>query len=232
MIKVKNTMKSRIFLIIILFISSFSHAEDYQYQYFNKKKKHTPFSDYIPKSRLHYQTVPHYLEDYYELYGMKQYYNQNTLRKNIAKLKTALSCKFRHPSMALVKIETREEYSKYRNLLFMHINLLIMRSYLKIGARYDKRKIYFYNLDFAKEISESLVIAEKTYRKALPYWEKAQKHARAASNFKITTELSFMETERYSIIHNELDYDKIINNYIKKTNEKRQKLDNSIGDNS
>jgi hypothetical protein len=226
-----KTLIISILLVLVLVLNT-THAEDYQYQYFNKKKKHTPFSDYIPKSRLHFQTVPHYLEDYYELYGMKQYYNENTLRKNIAKLKTALSCKFRHPSMALVRIETRDEYNKYRNLMFMHINLLIMRSYLKIGARYDKRRIYFFNLDFAKDIRESLQIAEKMYKQAIPYWEKAKKYARTASNFKITTDLSFMETERYSIIHNELDYGKIINKYIKKTNDKKQKLDTAMNEKS
>src|SRR4030042_56619 len=120
------------------------HAEDYQYQYFSKKgekDKYVPFSDYIPQIRLHYQTVPHYLEDYYLLYGMQQYYNENSLRKNIARLKTALRCKFRHPSVALVKVETEQEYLKYRNLMFMHINMLIMRNYLTIASRYDKRNV-------------------------------------------------------------------------------------------
>ncbi len=48
------------------------------------------------------------------------------------------------PSLeALIKIESEEEYSKYRNLMFMHINMLIMRDHMKIAARYDKRRIYF-----------------------------------------------------------------------------------------
>jgi hypothetical protein len=82
---------------LILFTALVVHAEDYQYQYFNdEKNKYVPFSDYIPRSRLHYKTVPHYVEDFYELYGMKQYYNENSLRKNIDRLKIAMECKFRH----------------------------------------------------------------------------------------------------------------------------------------
>lgn len=217
---------SVLFLVIILFIPlSPLGSEDYQYQYYKGKgKTHTPFSDYIPKVRLHYKTVPHYLEDYYELYGMKLYYNENTLRKNISRLKTALACKFRHPSMALVKVTTEEEYRKYRNLMFMHINILIMRSHLKIGARYDKRRIYFFNLDYAKEISESLDIARQYYKESLPYWEKAQQYARKASEIKITTDLGFIESERYSIIRGELDYGKIISGYLKKVETKKNKL--------
>ncbi|MFC1671375.1 hypothetical protein ACFL20_13360 [Spirochaetota bacterium] len=222
-------MKLNKLLIITIIFLSFSHlsAEDYQYDYFTiekKKNKYVPFSDYIPRIRHHYKTVPHFLEDYYELYGMKQYYNENTLRRNIARLKTALNCRFRHPSMALVKVETEIEYRKYRNLLFMHINLLIMRNYLKIGARYDKRKIYFFNADFAKEINESLDIAESFYKEAMPYWVKAKKYANNASKFRITTDLGKMESERYSIIQGELDYNKIINFHLRNLSKKKNKL--------
>lgn len=227
-------MKRKLFLYLTLIIipllvsNQEINSEDYQYQYFKEKKKYTPFSDYIPRVRLHYKTVPHYLEDYYELYGMKQYYNENSLRKNVERLKTALKCKFRHPSQALVKINTESEYLKYRNLMFMHINILIMRNYLKIAARYDKRKIYFYSLDFAREISESLDIAKKNYNEALPFWERAIGYAKRASEIKLTTDLGFIESERYSIIKNELDYGRVINGYIARVDFKKNKLEKSI----
>ncbi len=218
-------MKKIIFTIIIILSMPFSsYSEDYQYQYFKNKKKYTPFSDYIPKVRLHYKTVPHYLEDYYELYLMKQYYNENSLRKNIERLKRALQSKFRHPSKALVKIESEKEYLKYRNLMFMHINILIMRNYLKIASRYDKRRIHFYNVDFAKEINESLDIAVKLYRKAVPYWRKAVKYAENASRIKITTDLGFIESERFAIIQKELDFGRIIDSHLRKVDRKKKKL--------
>jgi hypothetical protein len=215
--------------LIIVFMRSVPHAEDYQYQYFNKEKdKYVPFSDYIPKVRLHYITVPHYLEDFYELYGMKQYYNENSLRKNIDRMQTALNCKFRHPSQALVKIDSEEEYYKYRNLMFMHINILIMRNHMTIASRYDKQKIFFYNSPFAKEINESMDIAEKYYKEAIPYWEKAKQYADVASTVKITTGLGFIESERFSIVKGDLDYEKIINDHLKRIALKREKLNSAV----
>ena len=217
----------KIIVILLLFTATALFAEDYQYQYFSKKKdrdKYVPFSDYIPQIRLHYQTVPHYLEDYYELYGMKLYYNENSLRKNIDRLKTALQCKFRHPSMALVKVESDKEYFKYRNLMFMHINMLIMRSYLTIAARYDKQKVLFYNWDYAQEINESLDIADKYYGEALPYWGRVKEYAMVASQVKITTDLGFIETERKNIITGDIDFGRIISGYRSGIREKRQKL--------
>ena len=218
-----------IFTILITLPAAHLNGEDYQYQYFNNEKdKYVPFSDYIPRVRLHYKTVPHYVEDYYLLYAMKQYYNENSLRKNIERLKTALQCKFRHPSEALLKIESKEEYLKYRRLMFMRINILIMRNHMKIASRYDKQKIYFYNLDFAKDIRESLDIAEKFYSQATPYWEKARKYAIKASEIKITTDMSHMESERFSIIKGNLDFGKIIKRHLEKIEKKKKRLDKAI----
>ena len=219
-------MKKCILTFIMLLMSGILFAEDYQYQYFTEEKdKYVPFSDYIPKVRMHYETVPHYVEDFYRLYGMKLYYNENTLRLNINRLKVALTRKFRHPSQALVKVETADEYLKYRKLMFMHINLLITRNYLTIASRYDKQKIYFHSEPWAKEISESFEIAEKYYKEAIPYWKEAKKYALEASRIKITTGLGSMESERYSILHEELNYDKIIGDHMRRLNAKRKQIE-------
>ena len=215
-------------LILVIFSSTGLYSEDYQYQYFSEKNEYVPFSDYIPKVRMHYYTVPHSLEDYYLLFGMKLYYNENSLRKNIDMLKAGLNSKFRHPSEALVTVDTEEEYLKYRKLMFMHINLMIMRNYLKIGARYDKRNIKFYDATFAKDINDSLDIARKMYQEAIPYWEEAKKHANESSRIKITTKLSNIESERFKIITGDLDFKKIINVHITGVNKKQEKLKNFI----
>lgn len=228
------TMKKKIYmlLMLIMLMPMQIDAEDYQYQYFKEEKdEFVPFSDYIPRIRMHYRVVPHYVEDFYELYGMKLYYDENSLRKNIDRLKIALTCKFRHPSQALVKVETEEEYYKYRNLMFMHINMLIMRNYLKIATRYDKKRIYFYDIDFAKDLQESLKIAEQMYKKALPYWNEAKKHAEIASTVRLTTNLSHIETQRVKIIRGEIDFVKIINNHITRVNQKQRQLDALIANN-
>jgi hypothetical protein len=211
-------------LILMIILSSVVAAEDYQYQYFSRKDEYVPFSDYIPRVRLHYYTVPHYLEDYYLLFGMKLYYDESSLRKNIEMLKTSLNVKFRHPSQALVETDTEQEYLKYRKLMFMHINIMIMRNYLKIGSKYDKIKVRFHDAPFAKEIIESLDIAIDIYKQAIPYWEEAKKHATAASEIKITTKMSNIESERYRIVRGELDFNKIINNHIASSERKKREL--------
>jgi hypothetical protein len=220
--------------IILILLAAFMPigAQNYQYQYFNKdKKKHAPFSDYIPRIRNHYQTHPHYVEDYYELYGKKLYHNETSMRVNIRYLETALTARFRHPSQALVRVRTKKEYKKYRKLLYMHINLLIMRNHMRIASRYDKQKLYFYNYDFAKDIRDSLVFAEKYYKDAMPYWNRAKRYAKMASRIKISTRLSFMESERYSIITKELNYGRIIKTYVKRVNKKKHKLNKYLTSN-
>lgn len=200
-------------------------AEGYQYQYFaDTEKRFVPFSDYIPRVRNHYLTVPHYLEDFYQMYGRPQYYNENDLRLNIARMQTALKANFRHPSQALCKIQSDEEYYKYRNLMFMHINLLIMRDYLKIATRYDKQVVRFYDYSWQKEITESLDIASGLYREALPYWAEAKRYAERASKVRLTTDLGTIESERYSIITGELDYERIIKNYLARVERNKAEL--------
>ncbi|MDY6970514.1 MAG: hypothetical protein SVR08_17950, partial [Spirochaetota bacterium] len=85
-------------------------------------------------------------------------------------------------------------------------------------------KIYFYNLDFAQEISESLDIAEKQYKDALPYWTEIKNYAQSASRIKLTTDLGFIESERYSIITGEVNYGKIIKDHLNRIEKKRQIL--------
>jgi len=217
--------KKFLFIIILIFFTATSgYSQLYQYQYFNKKHKHLPFSDYIPQIRLYNFTHPRYVEDFYVLYGMKLYYNENSLRKNIEKLKIGLSTKFRHPSKALVEVSTKKEYLKYRKLLFMHINLMIMRSYLKIATRYDMVRVKFYHKEFKKDILKSLNIAEETYKQAIPYWKIAKKLAKEASKIKITTNLSNIESERFSIKTGDLDFKKIIKAHLKRIKKKRKLL--------
>lgn len=219
-------IQTYIITVLLILVAVQTGAEDYQYQSFQKEKEEfVPFSDYIPKVRMHYKVVPHYVEDFYELYGMKLYYDENSLRKNIDRLKIALTCKFRHPSHALVKIQTEDEYYKYRNLMFMHINMLILRNYLKIATRYDKQHIYFYDADYAKDIQESLKIAEQMYKEALPYWYEAKKYADTASSVKITTNLGYIESERVKIIRGDVDFEKIINDHITRVKKKQNSID-------
>jgi len=179
--------------------------------------------------REHYKTVPHYVEDFYQLYGLKlYYYNENTLRRNIVILKTALNCRYRHPSQAIVKTHSEEEYLKYRKLIAMNINLLIMRCYIKIGSRYDMPRISFHSGPFADEIKESFEIAEYFYNEAKPYWFEAKRLAEEASKIKITTDLGYEESTRFSIVRKQLNYERIINSHISKLKTKSEQLDRIV----
>ena len=218
-----------LFISILILFGSFVYAQDYQYQYFQEAERFLPFSDYIPEIRLHWQTVPHYVEDFYELYGLKlYYYNENALRRNIVILKTALNCRYRHPSNALVKTHSDEEYAKYRKLIAMNINLLIMRCYIKIGSRFDLPRISFHSGAFADEIRESFESADFYYRAALPYWFEAKRLAEEASKIKITTDLSHEESIRFTIVKKQLNYERIINSHISKLGKKLEQLDRVV----
>jgi len=148
--------------VLFFLLSSGAHAQLRLDYYYDQSEMYTKFSDWIPK-RLH-QWHPQHVEDFFLLYSLNQIYGEQDLLRNIYFLEIALQKRFRHPSQALAKIETPEEYHKYRLMIFMHINLKIMRSYLRLGSLYDKRHLYFYNLDFADELKESFALQRYTIK--------------------------------------------------------------------
>ncbi|TGK47279.1 hypothetical protein [Leptospira bouyouniensis] len=199
------------FALFSLSLGAWETDIDYNYEY-QKNGPYTKFSDWVPY-KLH-KWEPKYLEDFYELYNLKQHYNDNELRKNIYWLKIALNKRFRHPKHALCETKTEQEYYKYRNLMFMHINIQIMRSYMRIASKFDKRHVYFYNLDFAHELKESFGVAESFYKEAIPYWEKAKEYADKANEVPVDLDLGTIETERYEIVTGKLDFGHIIENHL------------------
>lgn len=191
--------------------------------YYDQSEMYTKFSDWIPK-RLH-QWNPQFVEDFFLLYSLKQIYGTEELRRNIFFLKIALEKKFRHPSQALCKIETPEQYHKYRLMMFMHINLKIMRSYLRLGSQYDKRHLYFYNLDFADELKVSFAVAEGFYREALPYWEKARDYAKEASQYNFELDLGSLESIRHEIMTDEINFAVYTGNHLARLKQKQDAVD-------
>ena len=187
--------------------------------YYDNSGLYTKFSDWIPK-RLH-KWHPKHVEDFFLLYSLKQLYGEQALLKNIYFLQTALKRRFRHPRNALVLVKTKEAYHKYRLLLFMHIHLKIMRSYLRLGSQFDKRHLYFYNLDFAKELNESFKIAQFYYEKAIPYWKEAKVLAQKASQYSFELELDTLESIRHDIGIKEIDFDLYIKNHLSRLKQKQ-----------
>lgn len=194
--------------------------------YYDQSEMYTKFSDWIPK-RLH-QWHPKHVEDFFLLYSLRQHYGEEELRRDIFFLKIALQKRFRHPRNALIPIVNKRQYHKYRLLLFMHINLKIMRSYLRIGSLYDKRHLYFYNLDFADELKESFAIAEGFYKEAYVYWKKARKYAAEATRYKFNIDLPTLENIRYDIVRGEIDYRVFIGHHLNRLKEKQQAVENCL----
>jgi len=180
--------------------------------YYDRTGKWVKFSDWIPFKQKKFQ--PMFLEDYYLLYGLQMGYNISELKENIYFLYLALNSKFRHPRNSLCKIQTEEEFHKYRLLMFMEINLLIMRMYLRLGSLYDKRHLYFHDLDVSDDLEVSFLIARTYYNESLKYWYKAKDYAKKASIYPFTLDLGNIESHRFEIFSNELDYERIIKRHL------------------
>ncbi|MCS7204995.1 MAG: hypothetical protein NZ853_04810 [Leptospiraceae bacterium] len=186
--------------------------------YYDRSGRWVKFSDWIPNHQKKFQ--PLFLEDFYLLYGLKIGYNVPELKEAIYYLYLALSSKFRHPRNALCKIQNEEEYHKYRLLMFMEIHLLLTRMYLRLGSLYDKRHLYFHDLDVADDLEVSFLIARTYYNEALKFWQKAKEYAENASAYVFTLDLGLIETHRYEIIHKQLDFERIIKRHLNRVETK------------
>jgi hypothetical protein len=191
--------------------------------YYDQSGMFTKFSDWIPK-RLH-QWQPQFVEDFFLLYSLKQLSQQEEIRRNIFFLKIALQKKFRHPREALCLIQNPQEYHKYRLMLHMHLNLQIMRSYLRLASLFDKRHLYFYNLDFAPELKNSFQVAEGYYRESMPYWKKARDLALEASSYNFEIDMPGLESIRADILAGDIDYTVFTGNHLLRLKQKQQEVD-------
>ena len=222
--------KIALLLILILFLNPVFAEVDLNYNYdYEMGGVKTKFSGWVPY-KLH-KWSPKFLEDYYELYGLKLHYGENELRKDISFLKIGLESRFRHPNNALCKVKNEKEYHKYRLLLTMHINLQIMRAYMRIASLYDKRHVYFQNLDYAHDLKKSFKLAEGFYKEAIPYWKKAEEYAKKANEIKDEIDLGTMESERFEINNGKLNFGNIINDHLARLAKKQETVEEYLRQN-
>jgi hypothetical protein len=224
MLDMKGVLSLQIFFIFILLgfidISSKDFTLDLNYNYeYEQNGAKTKFSEWVPY-KLH-KYSPKFLEDYYELYGLRLHFTENDLRKDIYYLKVGLESRYRHPRNALCQIKDEEMYYKYRLLLSMHLNLQLMRSYTRLASLYDKRFVYFHNLDFAHELKNSFKISKGYYKEALPYWKKAKEDALKASKITKEVDLGTLESERFEIFQGKLNFDYIIQDHLDRLEKKQ-----------
>ena len=186
--------------------------------YYDRTGRWTKFSDWIPFQQKKF--VPTHLEDFYQLYGLPHHYKPADIKESIYFLEFALSRKFRHPRNALCKIETEEAYHKYRLLMYMQINYLVMRMYLRLGSLYDKRHLYFHDLDFADDLEVSFLVARTYYHTAYEYWKKAKRYAALAGEHPFEIDLPTIESHRFEINNGELNFDRIIYRHLRRVESK------------
>ncbi|MDC7233445.1 MAG: hypothetical protein PQJ58_09435 [Spirochaetales bacterium] len=155
-----------------------------------------------------------YAEQFYRLYHQHLYQYPEDTMENIHYLGMALRSDFANPLNALATIENEKEWEKYRYLFYMHVNLRLVDSYLKLGMKYDKRNAYFYNYPWKFSNLDSLETAEECYRYALNFWEDAIEWSDKASDKKFAwmfiEDIQFWEDESYRIQTGDLNYRRTI----------------------
>ena len=178
----------------------------------------------VPGSVRGYEVL--YAEQFYRLYHQNFYRYPSDFNENIWYLERALASDFANPLNALARVETQEEWERYRYLFYMHVNLELVRQYRSLGAEYDKRAAYFFNAPWRDQNLRSLDYAESYFRTALYYWEEAIGWSSKAWS------LSSVELERgnywadtnYRIEHYELDYDDIIQSDLERISRVREEF--------
>jgi hypothetical protein len=169
----------------------------------------------------------YYAEEFY-LYALNLYHTNPNLERNIRFMQWALQAPFDNQVRSLALIETEHDFRRYKALFRMHVNLLIIDSYLKLATRFDKQHVYFFNLWYAEELKESFTIARYFYQISYNYWEEAKKHAESAEEIPGRISIDFWEDEQYLIQTGELDYELIIDEHLQKLEQRLETVENYL----
>jgi hypothetical protein len=153
-----------------------------------------------------------YAEQWYNLVHRHLYEDPDSTLENIYYLERALRADFANPLNALTVIRNENEWTRYRALFRMHVNLLLVQQTLLLGANYDKQNAYFYNYPWKGANLDSLDKAEKIYQTAIGYWNDAQTYSAQATNTPPLwlDGLQAWTDEQWRIETGDLNYQKII----------------------
>ena len=165
-----------------------------------------------------------YAEEFY-LYVMNLYPVNGSLERNIRFMQWALAAPFDNPVNSLAKIESENDWVRYKALFRLHVNLLIIDSYLQLARRFDKEHLYFFNLWYAEELAESFGIARYCYETALRYWDEAEQGADAAGGLPGRIDIDDWEDDLYLIQEGALDYEKIITEHLGRLDSKIRRVE-------
>lgn len=169
----------------------------------------------------------YYAEEFY-LYVMNLYQVNSSLMRNIRFMQWALQAPFDNPVRSLAKIETENDFLRYQQLFKMHVNLLIIDSYLQLARRFDKEHVYFFNLGYAEDLKKSFGIARYFYEISFNYWDEALKHANEAEKHPGRISIDAWEDELSLIQTGGLDYRAIIEGHLAKLDSRIQTVQNYL----
>ena len=167
-----------------------------------------------------------YAEQLYELYHLHLHQYPDYTMENIVWLQQALKADFANPLNALAVVETQEEWSYYRSLFRMHVNVLLAQLHMTLGSKFDKRRAYFFNASWAWANLESLEHAADAYETARAYWVEALHWSDEAWQLRRPgldlPRIQNWADQNYLIETGEFDYDEIIDENLERLREVRQ----------
>jgi len=152
-------------------------------------------------------------EEFYLLFRENLHPFDETVEANILYLQWGIRAPFEHPSRGLIQVENRSQRERYKALLRMHMNFLLMRSYLDLGHQYDKSKLLYYNEEFREHTIDSLFVAEECYWSAVHTFEETLKWAKKASlHSRPFRKIASLEEERGRLLskHRTHDYGRVM----------------------
>ena len=146
------------------------------------------------------------------MYHRHLYNYEHRINENIYYLERVQQADFANPLYAIVPIENKVQWERYRNLFNMHISLLLVEQYLQLSSRYTKYTAYFFNYPWKDENIGYLTTANELLEVAQYYWKEAQEFSTAAWRQHTVKRAgkSYWENQNYRIENNMLDYDTII----------------------
>lgn len=167
-------------------------------------------------------------EQFYKLFHVHYQQYPDDIMENIYWLEKAVAADFSNPKFALTKIENEKDWDKYRAIFMMHLNLKLIEQHLRLGAKYDKEVVYFYDAPFREALLFELERAESCYKAGLYYWTEAKLWAEKASQkefyFLYLTGIQNWEDERQRVIEGKLDYEKIIQRNLSRVEKNKASL--------
>ena len=161
-----------------------------------------------------------YKEDYYKLFHVHYQQYPDDVMENIYWLEQAVKADFCNPLYAPCKINSHDEWEKYRYLFMMHVNLKLIEQHLRLGRTYDKKSVNFYDAPWKDLYIENLEKTLSCYQAGLYYWQEAKLWAEKAGTKKFRfmnlQDIQYWEDERERINTGSLDYEKILNREIER----------------